>query len=115
MERGLVEEVLMTPGDCRLDLGSGVEAEAVGLGDGVNGSLWSEREVGKFIWFGGKWCTHMETCCLGGNDMPTVLCAFSSPGSEERTPVGLDSDSQRDMRMRVSTQASAHLHVLGGG
>lgn len=41
---GLVEEVLITPGDWKLDFGSGEGAEAVGLGDGVNGRLWS---VGK--------------------------------------------------------------------
>lgn len=61
---GLVVEVLMIPGDWRLDLRSGVEAEAIGQGDGMNVGLRSEREVGKIIWFGGRWCTHVETCCL---------------------------------------------------
>lgn len=44
-----------------------------------------------------------------------VLGAFSSPGSEERNPVGLEPGPERDVRVRVSTEASAHLHVLGGG
>lgn len=61
---GLVAEVLMTPGDWRPDVGNRVEAEAIGQGDGMNVGLWSEREVGKIIWFGGRWCTHVETCCL---------------------------------------------------
>lgn len=48
---GPVAEVLMTPGDWRPDVGSGVEAEAIGQGDGMNVGPWSEREVGKITWF----------------------------------------------------------------
>lgn len=60
---GLVEEVLLTRGDWRLDLGSGLETEVVGLGDGGNAEPWSEREVEK-AWFGGRWCNQVELCCL---------------------------------------------------
>lgn len=53
-EAGLVEEVLMTSGDQRLDLGGEMEAEAMGLGDGVNVGLWAERGIGKAACFGGR-------------------------------------------------------------
>lgn len=40
------------------------EAEAVGLDDGMNVGRWSEREVGKVIWLGGRECAHVEACYL---------------------------------------------------
>lgn len=62
------------------------------LDDGVNVGLWSERGVGKSPGLEEGGCAHVEACYLWGHAYG-VLGAFSSPGSEERNPAGLDSGS----------------------
>lgn len=68
----LIEEVLLTPRDWRVDLRSGLEMEAVGWADEGNVRLWSEREAEK-DWFEGRWYTQVELCCLQGHGKPTML------------------------------------------
>lgn len=92
-----------------------METGGLGLGDGVDTRLWPERGAGKAICLEEDGTVMWRHVALEATACPQCSGRLSSAGSEERNPVGLDSGSWRDMRMRVSAWASAHLHVLGGG